>query len=72
MAFSALAGVDDVLDLVARARGLDQRQPVLAGQVAGLGHDLHDVAVAQRVRSGTMRPFTLAPTQVWPTSEWMA
>ena len=48
MAFSALAGVDDVLDLVARARGLDERQPVLAGLVAGLGHDLHDVAVAQR------------------------
>ena len=45
----ALAGVDDVLDLVARARGLDERQPVLAGLVAGLRHDLDDVAVAQRV-----------------------
>ena len=44
-----LAGVDDVLDLVAGLRGLHQRQPVLAGKVAGLGHDLDDVAVAQRV-----------------------
>ena len=26
----------------------------------------------QRARSGTMRPLTLAPTQVLPTSEWMA
>ncbi len=48
----ALAGVDDVLDLVARARGLDERQPVFARLVAGLGHDLDDVAVAQR---GTQR-----------------
>src|ERR1039457_3585697 len=44
-----LAGVDDVLDLVAGLRGLDQRQPILAGQVAGLGHDLDDVAIAQRI-----------------------
>ena len=48
MALHALAGVDDVLDLVARARGLDERQPVLARLVAGLRHDLDDVAVAQR------------------------
>ena len=46
MALLALGGVDDVLDLVARARGLDQRQPVLAGLVAGLRQDLDDVAVA--------------------------
>src|SRR5450432_1207813 len=44
----ALTGVDEVLDLVARARGLDERQPVLAGLVARLRHDLDDVAVAQR------------------------
>ena len=43
-----LAGVDQVLDLVARARGLDEGQPVLAGLVTRLGHDLDDVAVAQR------------------------
>ena len=48
MAFGALAGVDDVLDFVARAGGLDERQPVLAGLVARLGHDLDDVAVVQR------------------------
>src|SRR5580658_4554684 len=44
-----LAGVDDVLDLVAGLGGLDQRQPILAGQVAGLGHNLDDVAIAQRI-----------------------
>src|ERR1035437_4579562 len=43
----ALAGVDQVLDLVARARSLDEGQPVFAGLMAGLGHDLDDVAVAQ-------------------------
>ena len=48
MALMPLAGVDDVLDLVARARGLDEGQPVLARLVAGLRHDLDDVAVAQR------------------------
>ena len=44
-----LIGVDDMLDLVARPRGLHQHQPVAAGQVPGLRHDLDDVAVAQCV-----------------------
>jgi hypothetical protein len=64
----ALVLVEPVLDLVARARALGKAQPVAAGRVAGLRDDLDDVAVAQLVRSGTMRPFTLAPTVVLPTS----
>ena len=49
MALARSRGVDDVLDFVARARRLDERQPVLARQMAGLRQDLDHVAVAQRV-----------------------
>ena len=45
----ALAGVDDVLDFVAGARRFDERQPVFTRLVTRLGHNLHDVAVAQRI-----------------------
>ncbi len=45
----ALVGVDDVLDLVARARSLDDRQPVLARLMAGLRQDVDNIAVAQHV-----------------------
>src|SRR5258708_12919344 len=47
-----LAGVDQVLDPVSRARGLDDGQPVFARLVAGLRQDLDDVAIAQRVAQG--------------------
>ena len=68
----ALMFVDPVLDLVAGAGGLGEAEPVAAGGVAGLGGDLDDVAVAELVRRGTMRPLTLAPMVVFPTSVWMA
>ena len=44
----ALAGVDDVLDLIAGARRLDESQPIFARLMAGLRHDFDYVAVAQR------------------------
>src|SRR5439155_23959408 len=55
----ALGSVDDVLDFVAGAGGLDDRQPILAGKVVGLGHDLDDVAVAQRVAQRDDAPVDL-------------
>ena len=45
----ALVLVDDVLDFVARARSLDDREPVFARLVPGLRQDIDDVAVAQHV-----------------------
>src|SRR5665213_447007 len=45
----ALGGVDDVPDLVARARRFHDPQPIFAGQVVGLGQNLDYVAVAKRV-----------------------
>src|SRR5581483_867999 len=48
----ALAGVDQVFDLVARSGGFDESQPVFARLMAGLSHDLNHVAIAQR---GTQR-----------------
>ena len=45
----ALVHVEPVLDFVARARGLDQAEPVAAGLVAGLGEDFDDVAGVQLV-----------------------
>ena len=45
----ALVNVEPVLDLVARARRLDQAEPVAAGLVAGLREDLDDVAGMQLV-----------------------
>src|SRR6185312_2174009 len=44
-----LARIDEVLDAVARARGLDDRQPVFARLMSGRGQDVDNVAVAQRV-----------------------
>ena len=61
---ASLVLVEPVLDLVARARALDERQPVAAGLVVLLRDNLDDVAVRSLVRSGTMRPLTFAPTQV--------
>src|SRR5438552_7530921 len=54
-----LGGIDDVLDFIARAGSLDDGQPILAGKVIGLGHDLDDVAVAQRVLQRNDAPIDL-------------
>ena len=65
-----LLGLQDVLDLAARSRVDDERQPVAARLVARLRDDLDDVAVLRLVRSGTMRPLMRAPTHWLPTSVW--
>ncbi len=49
-----LGGVDDVLNLVARPGRLHQAEPVFTRHVAGLGQNLHHVAVLER-RTSTAR-----------------
>src|ERR1035438_3697202 len=49
MMLLALAGIDDVADLVARAGGFYKREPVATGLGALLGDDFDDVAIAQLV-----------------------
>ncbi len=48
----ALVDVEPVLDLLARAAGFHQGQPIAAGPVSGLGDDLDDVAATQLVTQG--------------------
>src|SRR5208337_2938803 len=45
----ALVDIEPVPDLLPRPRRLHESQPVAAGLVPGLGHDLHDFAVVQLV-----------------------
>ena len=55
----ALVDIEPVLDLVARARRLDDGQPVAAGLVPGLGQDLDDVAAVQLVAQRHHAPVHL-------------
>src|SRR5947209_7281467 len=48
----ALVLVDDVLDFVTRAGGLDETEPVLARQVTGLGQNVDDIAVPKHISQG--------------------
>ena len=65
---TALVFIEPVLDLVAGARTLDEGEPVAAGLVVFCVTISTISPVRNLVRRGTMRPLTLAPTQVWPTS----
>src|SRR5437879_752628 len=44
----ALLDLEPLVDLGARARGLDELEPIAARVLVGRGHDLDDVALAQR------------------------
>ena len=61
-ALDLLFGMDEVLDLAARARRADDVQPVAAGLVPGVVMISTMSPLRSRVRSGTILPLTRAPT----------
>jgi len=65
---AALVLIEPVLDLVAGAGALDEGEPIALGLWSFCVTTSTMSPVRSLVRSGTMRPLTLAPTQVWPTS----
>src|SRR6185503_17792248 len=60
-AASLLFGMDEMPDLVARARGAGEVQPVAARPVPGLGQDLDDVAVGELRPQRDDSPIHLGP-----------